>query len=75
MPKSDKKEAENKQIGLGELLAEQKAQLVKMYNEIHQQREVIVEAFMAETGLKPSECEQVIQTSEKETIWFIRMRS
>ena len=38
-------------------------------------REAILEAFIAETGLKPSECEQVSRTEADGTIvWFVRRR-
>ena len=38
------------------------------------QREAIVEAFLAETGYLPSECE-IVQVTEGTTIrWFVRKR-
>ncbi|HDY68755.1 hypothetical protein LCGC14_2039520 [marine sediment metagenome] len=37
-------------------------------------REKIIEAFIAETGLKPSECEQVIESRVDGTSFYIRKR-
>jgi len=43
--------------------------------EINSQRERILEAFIAEIGCKPSECEQVMQRqSDGGYIWFVRKR-
>lgn len=41
-----------------------------LYEQVMRQREAIVTAFIAETGLKPSECEQVQQGDR----WFVRKR-
>ena len=39
------------------------------------QREAVIEAFIAETGLLPSECEQVEQTHTDGTkTWYVRKR-
>ena len=38
----------------------------ELYHAIMKQREHILEAFIAETGLKPSECEQVVGYSKKD---------
>ena len=49
-------------------------QIQAKYNEILKHREAIIEAFIAETGCHPSECEQVI-THDMNTIkWFVRKR-
>ena len=42
----------------------------KLYRRINENREKIMEAFIAETGLLPSECEMV----EQDTRWWIRKR-
>ncbi len=48
----------------------------KLYKEIMKQRESIVAAFIAETGMKPSECEQVVSSQEKGggITWYVRVR-
>jgi len=38
------------------------------------EKEKIIEAFLAETGLMPSECELVQVTEDHEIRWFIRRR-
>ncbi len=57
----------------------QYALLVKQVNErykiIMKKREQIVEAFIAETGLKPSECEMVEKRClDNRIVWYIRKR-
>lgn len=45
------------------------------YEAIIQQREFVIKAFIAQTGLKPDEVEQVIQlTSEGHWRWYLRKR-
>lgn len=41
---------------------------------INEQREQIIEAFLAETGCSPSECEQVVQHTPDGLCWFVRRR-
>lgn len=42
---------------------------------VTRQREQIIEAFLAETGLMPSECEQVEEIQKDGTrVWYIRKR-
>ena len=45
-----------------------------MWNRILEQREQIIEAFIAETGCKPSECEQVMEATEGGYTWYVRKR-
>ncbi len=59
-------------VKLSELLAAKRDAIV---NNIMEQREEILNAFIAETGLKPSECEQVIETDGMLIRWYIRKRS
>ena len=42
---------------------------------ILKQREKITEAFIAETGLKPSEIEMVITNVNGDITWYLRKRS
>ena len=46
----------------------------EVYKSIIKQREMILECFIAETGFKPSECEQVIIYNEEGISCFIRKR-
>jgi hypothetical protein len=47
----------------------------EIWREVLNQREEILKAFIAETGLYPSECEQVEQRNPDGTItWFVRKR-
>lgn len=45
--------------------------LAELHKQIMQQRERILEAFIAETGCLPSECEQITQDHMR---WFVRRR-
>jgi hypothetical protein len=42
--------------------------------EIYKRREEILEAFIAETGCKPSECEMVITRTPTGYQWYVRRR-
>ena len=57
------------------ILSDDYTELLEM---IYQQREIILRAFIAETGLKPSECEQVWEQHREggrlRSIWYIRKR-
>jgi len=44
------------------------------FKEIIKQRESILTAFIAETGLKPSEIEQVEEKTESGVVWYLRQR-
>lgn len=44
------------------------------YRRIIEEREKIIEAFIAETGLKPSEIELVEIRSLDEISWYVRKR-
>lgn len=46
-----------------------------IYTEILKDRQKILEAFIAETGLKPSECEQVVTRTENEIKWYVQKRT
>ena len=46
----------------------------KRYEEILRQREMILEAFIAETGLKQSEIVQVEQHTPQGHIWYVAKR-
>lgn len=46
----------------------------KVYQAIIEQREGILKAFIAETGLKPSECEQILIYNEQGISCYIRKR-
>ena len=46
----------------------------KYKKKIIQTREIIVEAFIAETGLKPSEIEQVEERTESGARWYLQKR-
>ena len=48
--------------------------LSSKYQEIMSEREKIVEAFIAETGLKPSEIELVEERTMTGAIWYVRKR-
>ncbi|MCP3968682.1 MAG: hypothetical protein GY718_20465 [Lentisphaerae bacterium] len=45
---------------------------VKLYDGIIVNREEILKAFIAETGLRPSECEQVF--SQDRLTWYVRKK-
>ena len=51
----------------------------KIFHEIMKQREKICQAFIAETGLRPSEVEQVIEFGrnghEKAVFWSLRKKT
>lgn len=42
---------------------------------VYAQREEILEAFLAETGCKPSECVQVLQNTPNGVIFYVKRRS
>jgi hypothetical protein len=46
-----------------------------LYKRIMQQRESILEAFIAETGLRPSECMQVVKNTLTRTEWYVRPKN
>jgi hypothetical protein len=46
----------------------------RILNFRHSKMEVLCQAFISETGLKPSECELVEQNKGNEIVWFIRKR-
>lgn len=45
-----------------------------IFLEVAKQREKILEAFIAETGYKPSEIEQIVEYGPNTTKWFIQKR-
>jgi len=49
--------------------------VVEMSGKLMQQREQILEAFVAETGCLPSECEQVMQVNGTQIRWRVQKRS
>ena len=46
----------------------------ELYEKIMNNREKYMEAFIAETGLKPSECEIVEKRNKNEIAFYIRKR-
>jgi len=59
-----------------DLQKEQSRKVKEILIAITRQRELILKAFIAETGCKPSECEQVEQRHLDGSIsWYIRKRA
>lgn len=61
--------------GSNELLLKVAQESELMYKRVMMQREKILEAFIAETGLRPSECVQVIENTLTKTEWYVKPKN
>jgi len=56
-------------------LAEPDARVAEVLQRIHENQEMIIEGFLAETGCLPSECELVQQTDGLVIRWHVQRRT
>ena len=56
-------------------LAESDARMAEVLQRIHENQEMIIEGFLAETGCLPSECELVQQTDGLVIRWHVQRRT